>query len=82
MVRAARPAPVLRRARLAVTGAFFIQGLTAGSLLGRAPALQERYSLNATAVTALIAALAAAAGTGNLVAATAARRADSATVGA
>ena len=40
-----------------VAGAFFVQGLTAGTLLSRLPALQERHALTTTAVTVLIAAV-------------------------
>jgi MFS family permease len=69
---------VLRRARLAVAGAFLVQGLTAGALLSRLPALQDRHTLSTTAVTVLIAAVAVAAGLGSLVAAAVVRRVGSA----
>jgi MFS family permease len=57
-----------------VAGAFFVQGLTAGTLLSRLPALQQRHALSTTTITVLITAVAIAAGLGSLVSATVVRR--------
>jgi MFS family permease len=71
-------APALRRARLMMAGAFFVQGLTVGALLTRLPALQDRHRLSPVAVTVLIGGVAIAAGLGSLFAAIVVRRVGSA----
>jgi MFS family permease len=71
-------APALRRARVMMAGAFFVQGLTVGALLTRLPALQDRHKLSPVAVTGLVGAVAIAAGLGSLFAAIVVRRVGSA----
>jgi MFS family permease len=75
---AAARAPALRRARLMMAGAFFVQGLTVGALLTRLPALQDRHRLSPVMVTVLVGAVVVAAGVGSLSAAVVVRRVGSA----
>ena len=71
-------APALRRARLTMAGAFFVQGLTVGALLTRLPALQDRHRLSFVVVTVLVGAVVIAAGLGSLSSTVVVRRVGSA----
>ncbi len=72
-----QPAPV-RRARLAVAGAFAVQGLGFAGVLTHLPAFKDRWGLDDLGVTVLMFAVAVLAGVGSMLAAVIAARATSA----
>ena len=68
----------LRRARLATTAAFAIQGLTFASIVTRLPTFKDRLDLTDTDVLVILAAVAVMSGVGSLVTGTVAERYGSA----
>jgi MFS family permease len=55
-----------RRARLAASAAFFVQGLTFASMVTRLPAFSDRFGLDAAHITVVLLATAIAAGVGSV----------------